>query len=515
MANTSNANWRGIYLSESDADHDLRFDYVRYSSTGTGQHILRYTDANNLLYVEITPTTLFLRQRDGGTLTTLDTYTTTVSEDAWYSARAVLDGANLNVWWGAQGGTFYEVLSTTSATELTTTAASYFRASPSSEHGLDNITLIAGTRSTTQTFTHNDANVQITSTVNGVTTDMTYDESGRLTERDDGTHTATYAYRYGSKLYSVASDFPGEGSVTYETGGDQKRRSRVAGADETWYNWTADWFVLSEEDDSDGVNGSLIRTYWDGNLGYVDGNSASTGAASYYSRDHIRSVCGIWNAGKTQFAKYEYDPYGGKYDFVDSQPSAAQRFSQHDFDDSVGLFYTPFRYYDSKTCRWLSRDPNGMVDGPNMYVYGNENPISSIDPWGLSVIYHLGDDTEPGDKMKELLECIAKELGKDIRVTGGTSPKPPKISKHGKGSEHDGGNAADIGGNREGDPGSCDVSNAAKNCAEKMKLNNLRACKSNEDQRTHIDFGSKKSADCSKWGKLKNGDPVYSKCCED
>jgi hypothetical protein len=42
---------------------------------------------------------------------------------------------------------------------------------------------------------------------------MTYDDWGRLEERDDGTPTATYAYRYVSKFYSVTSDFPSEGNV--------------------------------------------------------------------------------------------------------------------------------------------------------------------------------------------------------------------------------------------------------------------------------------------------------------
>jgi len=83
-----------------------------------------------------------------------------------------------------------------SATELTTGRASYFRVSPNSEHGWDNVQLIADGRSTTQTFTYNDANEQLTSTINGVTTDMTYDEWGRLEERDDGTHTAITSSRF-------------------------------------------------------------------------------------------------------------------------------------------------------------------------------------------------------------------------------------------------------------------------------------------------------------------------------
>src|SRR5690606_26579994 len=107
------------------------------------------------------PGDIKLRQRDGGTLTTLDTYTTTIAEDAWYKLRAILDGTSVKIYWGAQGGNIDEIISTTT-TETTTSRAAYIRAQANSEHGFDNIQLIAGTRSTTQTFTHNDANEQIT-----------------------------------------------------------------------------------------------------------------------------------------------------------------------------------------------------------------------------------------------------------------------------------------------------------------------------------------------------------------
>ena len=40
------------------------------------------------------------------------------------------------------------------------------------------------------------------------------------------------------------------------------------------------------------------------------------------------------------------------------------------------------------TCRgsivyWTTPDPLGMVDGPNLYAYLNNDPLNSIDPWGL------------------------------------------------------------------------------------------------------------------------------------
>jgi len=45
--------------------------------------------------------------------------------------------------------------------------------------------------------------------------------------------------------------------------------------------------------------------------------------------------------------------------------------------------YNWFRYYDPSTGRYLRVDPLGLYDGPNPYVYVNNNPLIFIDPYGL------------------------------------------------------------------------------------------------------------------------------------
>jgi YD repeat-containing protein len=72
----------------------------------------------------------------------------------------------------------------------------------------------------------------------GTVWDYDYDGRYRLitATRDNAaespTISATYTYPYDDRdtLYSVASNFPSEGNVTYDYGGDQKRRERTAGA---------------------------------------------------------------------------------------------------------------------------------------------------------------------------------------------------------------------------------------------------------------------------------------------
>ncbi|MCX5709331.1 MAG: RHS repeat-associated core domain-containing protein, partial [Candidatus Omnitrophica bacterium] len=43
------------------------------------------------------------------------------------------------------------------------------------------------------------------------------------------------------------------------------------------------------------------------------------------------------------------------------------------------------RYYDPKIGRFITADPLGMVNGPNLYTYCLNDPINWIDPWGLCV----------------------------------------------------------------------------------------------------------------------------------
>ena len=52
-------------------------------------------------------------------------------------------------------------------------------------------------------------------------------------------------------------------------------------------------------------------------------------------------------------------------------------------EDLTGLLNEGMRYRDLETGVWLTRDPAGFVDGPNLYAYVRQNPWSAFDPHGL------------------------------------------------------------------------------------------------------------------------------------
>ena len=55
-------------------------------------------------------------------------------------------------------------------------------------------------------------------------------------------------------------------------------------------------------------------------------------------------------------------------------------------EDPTGLLNEGFRYRDMETGTFISRDPLGHVDGPNVYCYVGQNPWTAFDPEGLELM---------------------------------------------------------------------------------------------------------------------------------
>ena len=251
----------------------------------------------------------------------------------------------------------------------------------------------AGADSTTNTvFAYGDANLLTSQSVGGMAVSFAYDDWGRMTSKSDGTYSATYAYRYGDKLYSVTSDFPSEGNATYQYDGAGKRRQRTAGGATTKYRWDLGWNVLNEED----ALGDLTLTHVMDSpltevanvLADVAGTNPATGAYRYYASDHLGSTRGLYDGSKSALGSYEYTPYGEVYASSGSVglEGLAAAFTGKAWDSAAQMYYFPYRWYSPSASRWLTRDPLGMVDGPNVYSYVKDNPVELVDPMGSQSI---------------------------------------------------------------------------------------------------------------------------------
>ena len=79
---------------------------------------------------------------------------------------------------------------------------------------------------------------------------------------------------------------------------------------------------------------------------------------------------------------YTYTAFGEeqRYGFGTTNP---WRFSSKRYDPESGWIYFGRRYYDPATGRWTTPDPIGFSDGPNLYAYVKNNPLTHFDPYGL------------------------------------------------------------------------------------------------------------------------------------
>jgi RHS repeat-associated protein len=122
----------------------------------------------------------------------------------------------------------------------------------------------------------------------------------------------------------------------------------------------------------------------------TNNNNLNTGVLFRYQySNHLGSV-GLEADGNANIISYEeYHPYGTvAYEALNGSIKAAAkryRFTGMERDEENGLFYCGARYYAAWLTRWVSPDPSGTVDGPNLYNYVAANPIRFHDPTGRTL----------------------------------------------------------------------------------------------------------------------------------
>ncbi len=141
-------------------------------------------------------------------------------------------------------------------------------------------------------------------------------------------------------------------------------------------------------------------------LADVAGTNPSTGTYRYYAQDHLGSLRALFAGNKAWMAVAEYEPYGMFRGGAGPADVPGQLFTGKMLDLETGLYYFPYRYYSPPTARWLTRDPLGMVDGPNVYAYVGGNPANAADPLGAWLINPNGDpSTQIGCAIQKLWQA--------------------------------------------------------------------------------------------------------------
>ncbi|ALU41573.1 hypothetical protein AT705_00745 [Pseudoalteromonas rubra] len=116
--------------------------------------------------------------------------------------------------------------------------------------------------------------------------------------------------------------------------------------------------------------------------------SSEAYAIGYVHNDHIGMPSVITNDSGETIWRATHTPFG--YSVVDGDVDGDAnttilnvRFPGQYYDAESGLHYNWHRYYDPALGRYISSDPLGLADGVNIYAYGRNNPVASVDPTGL------------------------------------------------------------------------------------------------------------------------------------
>ncbi|MCB1687210.1 MAG: hypothetical protein KDI33_01915 [Halioglobus sp.] len=227
-----------------------------------------------------------------------------------------------------------------------------------------------------QTSSHSynyDNDGQLTGTIDTVRNRYTYDSEGQLVGRDNVDYTFDDAHRLVQR---------GDDSFVYDGVGNRLKAIR-SGA-ESQYVYDAEGNLLAQANSS----GQIDRYYI-----YGAGLTAMVSGGTYYVY-HFNGTghtVALTNANNAVVNKYAYSPYGkllGEEQTVDQPFKYAGQVGI--FSEGENLYYMRARYYDADTGRFISEDPAGFVDGPNLYAYVGGNPIMLVDPTGLSAGYGNG-----------------------------------------------------------------------------------------------------------------------------
>jgi RHS repeat-associated protein len=117
--------------------------------------------------------------------------------------------------------------------------------------------------------------------------------------------------------------------------------------------------------------------------------------ALVYAQDGRGNITGLWN-GTSYAAKFSYDAFGNVKTTDGAglalNNTSGPRYRGEMYDAGTDQIYLRNRCYDPSTGRFLSLDPAGMVDGPNMYGYCGGDPVNRSDPMGTD--WYINQSTQ-------------------------------------------------------------------------------------------------------------------------
>ncbi len=240
-------------------------------------------------------------------------------------------------------------------------------------------------------LSHNDKTYTVSS-LHSVLSDsyrfFTYDAKGNRIAMKEGTQDTRYSYDALDRLVAVETSDGKRYTYTYD--GFNRRVTKEAHTLGT-FGWQATActnyiYACDNEIGSTDASNNIQELRILG-----EGLGAEIGAAVAYElhgntyvpiHDRIGNVVAMLDMQGRIIEHYRFDAFGNE-ETSTKTPLNPWRFASKRCDDETGMINFGRRYYDPTLGKWLTQDPLGLKAGPNLYAYCLNNPLTSIDLYGL------------------------------------------------------------------------------------------------------------------------------------
>jgi RHS repeat-associated protein len=196
---------------------------------------------------------------------------------------------------------------------------------------------------------------------------VAYDANGNTLADSTGKQ---YSWDFENRLTSVT--VPGTGTTTfrYDPLGRRIQKSGPLGITSYLYSGSN---VLNELDGTGNFTGSYVQGVGvDDPLGQL-----ASGNASYYEADGLGSLTSLSSASGSPAKSYTYDSFGNLTTSTGTLTNFFQ-YTAREFDAETSLYYYRARYYDPTIGRFVSEDPSGPSQGPDLDAYVYNSPTGSV-----------------------------------------------------------------------------------------------------------------------------------------
>ena len=222
-----------------------------------------------------------------------------------------------------------------------------------------------------------------------------YDLAGNLIQKQKGEEKTTYRYDAADRLTAVK----GGQETRYLYDAFHRRVAKVEGNKTTRY-----LYVGQDEIGSIDEAGNIqeLRILGQGYGAEIGASIAIELKGKIYAPTHDfrGNITALSDLSGKALETYRYTAFGetsiynGKGEKITASLTGNPwRFSSKRVDEESGFVYFGRRYYDPSNGRWITADPSGLADGPNLYAYLHHRPVNAFDFYGLQETAAQGEQT--------------------------------------------------------------------------------------------------------------------------